>query len=157
MTVLFPWSADFSVSIEELDAQHQELVSLLNELHTAIHEHHGSEASRAVLDRLAEYTRTHFAVGESLMRISGYPEFEPHKQTHEELIGQVAALQDKLDSGQSAITFELLHFLKLWLTHHIKESDKRFGGYLLQNGLAPQWTPNVKIAMEQKKWWWKFW
>ncbi|QSI77826.1 MULTISPECIES: bacteriohemerythrin [Niveibacterium] len=157
MTELFHWSDDFSVGIEEIDAQHKELVDLLNQLHEAIHEHHGRDTSRAILDKLADYTRTHFAVEESLMRVSNYPEFAQHKQNHEDLIAQVHALQEKLDSGQAAITFELLHFLKVWLTRHINEADKRFGAFFITAGVSPQWSPEVKRSMEAKKWWWKFW
>ncbi len=154
---LFQWSNGFSVGIQEIDEQHKELVDLLNKLHTAIIEHHGSETSRTILDELADYTKTHFSVEESLMRVSNYPEFDAHKQNHEELIGQVVALQDKLDTGEAKITFELLHFLKVWLTNHINEADKRFGGYFASVGGAAQWAPHVQDAMEKKKWWWKFW
>jgi len=157
MGELFKWSDDFSVGVQEIDEQHKELVSLLNQLHDAIHEHHGSEAARRILDELADYTRTHFMVEESLMRISNYPDFEAHKQNHEDLIGQVQALQEKLDSGQAAITFELLHFLKVWLTRHINEADKRFGEHFTTHGGSTQWSPHVEEAMTKKKWWWKFW
>jgi len=157
MAELFEWSDDFSVGVQEIDEQHKELVSLLNQLHVAIHEHHGSEAARRILDELADYTKTHFMVEESLMRISNYPEFEAHKQFHEDLIGQVQALQEKLDSGQATITFELLHFLKVWLTRHINEADKRFGVHFTQHGGNAQWSPHVEEAMTKKKWWWKFW
>ncbi|MCB1906771.1 MAG: hemerythrin family protein [Rhodocyclaceae bacterium] len=157
MSEIFEWSDDYSVGVQEIDEQHKELVGLLNDLHTAIHEHHGTQASRRILDELAEYTRTHFMVEESLMRISNYPEFEAHKHSHEELIAQVQGLQEKLDSGQAAITFELLHFLKVWLTRHINEADKRFGSYLTQHGGAAEWSPEVKQSMTRKKWWWKFW
>jgi len=154
---LFHWSDDFSVGIQEIDEQHKELVDLLNQLHVAIHEHHGTETSRKILDDLADYTRTHFAVEESLMRVSNYPEFAAHKQNHEELIGQVIALQEKLDTGQAAITFELLHFLKVWLTRHINEADKRFGAYFITTGASPNWSQHVEESMTRKKWWWKFW
>ena len=156
---LFHWTDDFGVGIQEIDEQHKELVDLLNQLHTAIHEHHGSEASRRILDKLADYTRTHFAVEESLMRVSNYPEFEAHKQNHEDLIGQVQALQEKLDSGQAAITFELLHFLKVWLMRHINEADKRFGAHVQKAGLGQYtaWSTEVEQTMKKKKWWWKFW
>lgn len=154
---LFHWTDDFGVGIQEIDEQHKELVDLLNQLHTAIHEHHGSEASRRILDKLADYTRTHFAVEESLMRVSSYPEFEAHKQNHEDLIGQVQALQEKLDSGQAAITFELLHFLKVWLMRHINEADKRFGAHFIAHGGETQWSDHVESAMKKRKWWWKFW
>lgn len=154
---LFQWSDGFSVGIQEIDEQHKELVDLLNQLHTAIIEHHGTATSRKILDDLADYTKTHFSVEESLMRVSGYPDFELHKQFHEDLIGQVVALQEKLDTGEAKITFELLHFLKVWLTTHINEADKRFGSYFASVGGATQWAPHVQESMAKKKWWWKFW
>lgn len=154
---LFQWSDSFSVGVQEIDEQHKELVDLLNQLHTAIMEHHGSEAARRILDELADYTKTHFSVEESLMRVSNYPDFDRHKQNHEDLIGQVVALQSKLDTGEAKITFELLHFLKVWLTNHINEADKRFGGFFANVGGASHWAPHVQDSMEKKKWWWKFW
>jgi len=154
---LFPWSDNYKVGVEEIDEQHKELVRLLNNLHQAIHEHHGNETSRKILNELAEYTRVHFSLEESLMRISSYPDFESHKKIHEALIQQVQELQAKLDSGTVKITFELLHFLKNWLTHHIIESDKAFGAYFTTAKLSTQWSPEIKTAMENKKSWWKFW
>lgn len=154
---LFTWSDDFSVGIQEVDEQHKMLVGLLNQLHEAIRDHHGSATSRQILDRLAEYTRTHFTLEESLMRVTNYPEFPSHKQQHEELISQIRALQEKLDSGTATISFELLHFLKVWLMKHINETDKRFGRYFLGASLAPTWSPEVEASMNSKKAWWKFW
>lgn len=158
-TDLFQWSDDFSVHIQEVDEQHKVLVGLLNELHVAIKEHHGTVTSREILNRLAEYTRTHFMLEESLMRLTHYPGFEIHKQQHEDLIAQVVALQRKLDDEKTTITFELLHFLKNWLVQHINESDKRFGAHFQKAGLGQyaEWTPAVKETMQKKKWWWKFW
>jgi hemerythrin len=158
-TDLFTWSDDFSVNVQEIDEQHKVLVGLLNELHVAIIEHHGRITSREVLDRLAEYTRTHFLLEESLMRLTNYPGFEVHKQQHEDLISQVRALQHKLDNENVAITFELLHFLKNWLIQHINDSDKRLGAHVQKAGLGQYsaWSSEVERAMKKKKWWWKFW
>jgi hemerythrin len=157
MSTLFQWNDNLSIGLQEVDEQHKALVGLLNELHESIVAHHGSEACRAILDRLAEYTRTHFTVEESLMRLLNYPDFGVHKQQHEELLGQVTALQQKLDTGRASITFELLHFLKLWLTKHISESDRKFGSFAVERGLAPAWSQQVDETMKKKKWSWKFW
>ena len=156
---LFAWSDSYTVGIQEVDEQHQVLVSLLNQLHVAIIEHHGKATSREILDRLAEYTRTHFLLEESLMRLTHYPGFDIHKQQHEELIKQVQDLQHKLDEEKVAITFELLHFLKNWLAQHINESDKRFGAHFKEAGLGQyaNWSKEVETTMKKKKWWWKFW
>lgn len=156
---LFSWDDSFNVGIQEVDEQHKVLVSLLNQLHTAILEHHGKTTSREILDRLAEYTRTHFLLEESLMRLTHYPGFDIHKQQHEDLIKQVQDLQTKLDQENIAITFELLHFLKNWLMQHINESDQRFGKHFKSAGLShyAAWSNEVETTMKKKKWWWKFW
>lgn len=158
-TPLFVWSENFNVGIQEVDEQHQVLVSLLNQLHEAITEHRGKATSREILDRLAEYTRTHFLLEESLMRLTHYSGFDVHKQQHEDLIKQVQDLQHKLNDEGVTITFELLQFLKGWLTTHINESDKRFGAHFKTAGLEKYttWTKEVETTMKKKKWWWKFW
>jgi hemerythrin len=44
---------------------------------------------------LDEYTRVHFAVEESLMRILHYPDYERHKEEHDKLIAQLAELRTR--------------------------------------------------------------
>lgn len=136
MTKLVEWSDDLSVGIAEIDDQHKKLVEMLNRMHDAIREHRGSSVTRPILNEIAEYTRVHFATEESLMRATNYPDYEVHKAQHEDLIAQVQDLQAKLDAGSHSISFELLHFLKGWLTHHIIESDKLYGPYFLSRGVA---------------------
>jgi len=148
MSELLEWVDALSVGIEEIDNQHKELVRLLNQLHTAIWEKHGSAASMEILDKLVEYTRVHFTVEESLMRILGYPDYEHHRQEHEKLISQVIELQRKLKSGEANISFELLHFLKNWLTHHILGTDKAYAPYFLSKGAK---------STSSKKSFWKLW
>ncbi len=138
MAKFVEWSDVLSVGIEEIDAQHQVLVGLVNEMHEAIHQRHGSGVVREVLTKLAEYTKIHFAVEESLMRILGYPGYEEHKAQHEELIASMLELQRKVDSGKTAIGFELMHFLKIWLTKHIMESDQQYAQFFVDAGAKPK-------------------
>ncbi|WP_028448792.1 MULTISPECIES: bacteriohemerythrin [Chitinibacter] len=148
MSKLIEWNDALSVGIQEIDEQHKVLVDLLNELHDAIRQHHGREASVEILGRLVDYTRIHFAVEESLMRILGYPEYETHKGHHEDLISQVNTLQQRMREGE-AITFELLHFLRNWLTHHIMEGDQRYVSHFLSRGVQKTW--------EKKSWFGRLW
>ena len=96
------WSDTLSVGIEEIDEQHKVLVELINRMHEAIHQRHGSDAVKGILVDLADYTRIHFAVEESLMRILNYPDYENHKAIHEELLQHVLELQEKVESGKTA-------------------------------------------------------
>ncbi len=158
---LFQWSDEYKLGIAEIDDQHKGLVDLLNQLHLAIREHHGKATSRQILDRLVDYTRTHFLLEESLMRVTAYPGVERHRVQHKELISQVEALQRKMNQENAAISFELLHFLRNWLIQHIHESDKRFGDHFHSVRLAATyaaWSKESEMAMQkQKKRWWKFW
>ncbi|CAM3841948.1 bacteriohemerythrin [Parendozoicomonas haliclonae] len=140
---LITWSDSLSVGIQEIDEQHKILVDLLNKLYLAIREHHGNEATVTILDELVDYTRIHFSVEESLMRILDYPDYESHKHHHELLIEQINELRRKVQNGKH-IGFELLHFLKNWLTKHIMEEDMEYAPHMLKKG--------VKANYEQRSW-----
>ena len=83
------------------------------------------------------------------MRILGYPDYEAHKAQHEALIESVVELQQKVETGKTAIGFELMHFLKLWLAKHIMESDKNYSGFFLESG--------AKAKLKKKSWTSRFW
>ena len=141
MSKFIEWSNELSVGIEEIDAQHQVLVGLLNQIHEAIQQRQGMEVTHDIVAKLGEYTRVHFAVEESLMRILHYPEYEQHKIQHDRLIQQLVDLSGRLNAGK-AVSFELAHFLKVWLTKHIMESDKRYSSHFLAYGINPELVPH---------------
>ncbi|QEP43445.1 hemerythrin [Ectothiorhodospiraceae bacterium BW-2] len=146
--MLVEWDDELSVGIQEIDEQHKVLVGLVNEMHDAIHEHQGREASIAILVKLVDYTKIHFAVEESLMRIFEYPEYEEHKEQHAALLDEIAIMQEKIDAG-GAISFQLLHFLKMWLTKHIVDSDKNYTEHFLNTG--------VKATTKNQSWFSRLW
>jgi hemerythrin len=136
MSNLVEWSGALSVGIDEIDAQHRTLIDLVNELNNAIEERHGNAAVGDVLLRLEEYTRIHFAVEEGLMRVLGYPDLAAHKREHARLTEQLAELRGRFDAGRTALGFELMHFLKRWLTSHIMESDQDYARHFAEMGSA---------------------
>ncbi|PLX62206.1 bacteriohemerythrin [Sedimenticola selenatireducens] len=132
------WTDELSVGIEEIDEQHKVLVGLINRMHDAIHQRHGSAVVEGILAELAEYTRIHFAVEESLMRILNFPGYAEHHDLHEELTEQMVDLQNKIATCKHAIGFELMHFLKVWLSKHIMEEDMQYSGFFLAAGANPK-------------------
>jgi hemerythrin len=176
MGATFEWTDEFSVGIPEIDEQHKVLFHMVNKLSDAIHHRHGSEACQSILAQLVEYTRIHFSLEESLMRMAKYHGFDDHKHLHERLISDVVALNEKMQSGKSKISFELLHFLRIWLTKHILHDDKEYatffqregfgrfnrraGNDALAHGRAPLGAmPRRRAddASAQDRSWWKFW
>ncbi|MDR3086463.1 MAG: bacteriohemerythrin [Azoarcus sp.] len=154
------WSEQFSVGIPEIDEQHRALFDLINKIHTSILNHKGTVACVEVLDELVDYTRIHFSLEQSLMRMGKYPGYEAHCALHRSLVSEVEALQNKIHSGSAAISFELLHFLRNWLTKHILGEDKKYAEFFASNGhgsFMDRAQRSGEVIQERKKKWWKFW
>ena len=132
---LVNWSVQLSVNIRQIDEQHKKLVSMLNELHDAMLNGKGRDVLSQILDGLAEYTVTHFATEENLMKKYNYPGYVNHKTEHDRFVEKVSEFKEKLSQGQLTLTMEVLNFLKDWLTSHIMGSDKKYGPFLNERGI----------------------
>ncbi len=125
---LIVWSEKYSVKNQLIDNQHQKLVALINDLHSAMKEGKGKEISYKVMNDLIVYTREHFNTEEGIMLKSRYALFSEHKAEHEQLTKKVIELQNDLQSGNFNLTLELLTFLRNWLINHIEKTDKKYVG-----------------------------
>ncbi|MCL2075517.1 MAG: bacteriohemerythrin [Betaproteobacteria bacterium] len=158
MSNMFIWSDEYSVGIDEIDEQHKNLFAMAEKLHQAIMNHEGSSACKTILAELVDYTRVHFTLEQTLMRVGKYPAYEEHCKHHESLLEKVDALQQKVASGQAAISFELLQFLRNWLTKHILSEDAKYGVFFKHKrdaGGSKKSSSSVK--KQTKSPWWKFW
>ena len=88
-TQFVEWKDDYSVGIDSIDQQHKKLLSLINQLQTAVDYSTGEQFEREALDELVEYTKTHFTYEEGMMRDNDYPDFEAHKRQHEKMFNTV--------------------------------------------------------------------
>lgn len=127
---LIEWSPALSVGHREIDAQHQRLVEIANELNAAMQSGAGVQASGRVLNHLVDYTVQHFAYEEGEMSKSRYPAMDAHKEEHRKLVAEVSAFKAKFDSGKAAISIELMGFIRDWLLNHILKVDKALAAYL---------------------------
>lgn len=156
----YAWSDAYSIGIPEIDEQHKTLFGLLEQLNSAISARRGSTACSEVLKQLVEYTHIHFALEQSLMHLGHYPDYEEHCKLHQSLIEEVVALQEKVDTGSVAISFELLHFLRNWLTKHILGEDMKYAEFFNEVGHQKftRWSEESDQAVRShKRKWWKFW
>lgn len=129
------WSQVLSVGVPLFDEQHQRLVRMLNDLHTAMMDGRGKEILGQTLDGLVDYTSTHFTDEERLMAQHGYPELEQHREEHRKLVAQVLELREQHRAGRAALTIEVMAFLKDWLVQHIQGTDRRYGAHFRERGV----------------------
>ncbi len=133
---LLTWNETYSVKIKKFDDQHRKLIDLINQLHDAMLVGKGKDVMGSVLNSLVDYTKTHFAAEETLMKLHGYPDYEQHKKEHNVLVMQVLDVQRQLREGKTPITQAIMFFLKEWLQQHIQGNDKKYGPCLNGKGVA---------------------
>lgn len=127
---LITWHSIFSVGIDSIDRQHQQLFEIGNRLHESCQQ----RADRAVLcrifDELFEYTGYHFAEEERLMQQIRYPDLARHRGYHEKLVALVRQYRVQMLAGVPNIETRALEFVKMWLTAHVLGTDREIGVYL---------------------------
>jgi len=126
------WNYLLYVKVESIDREHEKLVMLLNSMYDAICTGQGKDVVGTILNELIEYTKTHFAHEEQLMKEKKYYNFEAHKLEHDKLTRQVMEFKEQFDEGRESVHLKVMHFLKSWLTEHIFGTDMKLG-YFLSN------------------------
>ena len=114
------WSEELSVGVAFVDADHKKLVDMVNELFSACFVGVGDEAVAAILTEVIRYTQYHFAGEEAFLREHASPALAAHAEEHRQLTEQVLAIAQQ---GVSALSDDVLLFLRDWLTHHILGTD----------------------------------
>ena len=132
----FKWDASYSVRVKQFDADHQQLVAILNELYDGMTAGHGQQVLNDVLNRLVLYAQRHFAAEEVAMRKIQYPQLQEHVDEHRKFTAKVGVVMQELKTGKIGISLELFDFLSGWLKHHIMVVDKQYGPALNAKGIA---------------------
>jgi hypothetical protein len=69
----FEWASDMEIDGGPIDADHQQLVALVNQLHTATTDGKGQEVVEQILNALIAYTVEHLQREERLMESMQFP------------------------------------------------------------------------------------
>lgn len=128
------WKDEYSVGIKSIDDDHKKLLHLINNLQNAVYYPTGEAFERQALDELVEYTKYHFEREEALMRKYDYPDYEPHKKQHENMVNEVGAYLEAYNKDAEGTVDELTQFLKTWLIKHILGTDQQYSAFLRDKG-----------------------
>jgi hemerythrin len=120
---LIKWNAKFATGITRVDTEHQQLVAMVNDLHSAMRQGQTRQVLEKILGDLADYVLFHFAGEEQLMRSCQYPNYAAHCAAHADFRSKVEDFRRKFDQDRISLPIELFSFLQDWLTRHILEED----------------------------------
>lgn len=120
------WSDEFALNLPEIDAQHQVLFGLIDQLWTAIVARSGRDDQLRLIGDLEDYAAQHFKEEELFMRANGFPGLAAHKAAHETYVRRIASERASIVSGSPTLSLDLLRFLQDWLVEHIMASDREY-------------------------------
>jgi hemerythrin len=120
------WSDEFALNLPEIDAQHQVLFGLIDQLWTAIVERSGRNDQLRLIGDLEDYAVQHFKEEELFMKATGFPRLPEHKLAHETYVKRIASERASIISGSPTLSLDLLRFLQDWLVDHILVLDREY-------------------------------
>mgnify|MGYP003537755097 FL=1 len=130
---LVTWSKNYETGHPVVDGQHRNLFKLINDLNIASSKQDTNNMITDSIDKLSAYVATHFQTEEDLMKATSYPDYNAHKQEHNNLKEQAEKLIKLFRLGKVDLTATISNFLSDWLKHHIQEIDKKMIDWLKEN------------------------
>lgn len=128
------WRSEYSLGIDEIDGQHKVLINCIASLEKSIEDSDEKQRWAAIhyaIIQLSDYTRIHFTVEESVMRVLGYPELDAHIAQHGEFVAYLKEMERK-SITHDVREDEIVSFLRKWLLNHIMVDDKNYAAYFAQ-------------------------
>jgi hemerythrin-like metal-binding protein len=129
------WDDSYSVKVRRLDDEHQQLFSIINQLHEGMKAGRGKDVMQNVLNQLLCYTEQHFTDEEALMQLAEYSWINAHVAVHRQFVREIKAFSQDFQSGAAPISVEMLEFLRNWLAQHIMGTDHQYAATLNEFGI----------------------
>lgn len=123
---LFSWKPEYSVHVTELDRDHQQLFTLLNDIYDQVMCSHDLDRVLPAIDELSYYTEHHFTHEEQYMRMKQFSDMETHIARHREFADKIHQLRKNYHDNDLDVARELLIVLGEWLLQHVIKEDKKY-------------------------------
>jgi hemerythrin len=121
------WEKEYSVDVLEIDTQHKELMTLIN---NSINNCTGNSIKEReyfdkAIDMEINFMTEHFKTEEKILEKTQYEKYEEHKKEHEVFLKKIKKLAEEVKEGKKELNlFDLTLYIKEWLLSHILLYDK---------------------------------
>ncbi|MFV0420954.1 bacteriohemerythrin [Oleidesulfovibrio sp.] len=126
------------IGIASLDAQHEELTAIINELYYAYMQGTHREVLCGLITRVNDYAHEHFELERRYMEpfVFEMPDYMAHMDEHRAFFTDAIGFLLRYLEEDTAITAEMLDFLLDWWKNHIMKRDKEMGRFLRSRGVT---------------------
>ena len=130
----FGWKDIYSLDNQKLDDEHKTLFKIAEEAFAVVEPELKHEKIKNILNKLYEYTKVHFSHEEEYMQEINYPQFEIHKELHENIVNTINEFVKELATlSEDSFEKELAKLIDGTIVHHIVQEDKKIISWLKAN------------------------
>jgi len=133
------WNEKLSMSIPEIDAEHQNFILLVNKLNEAIIGRMDVEQIKYRMQSILIDAEKHFAHEEALFKQWGYPDAEEHARRHAQVVQALNEIMGHFERG--GVDYEWIEAglkVKEALIMHLLNEDMKYRDYLFKAGVLPK-------------------
>ncbi len=131
----FEWSESFRVNVAMLDDEHRTLFSYVNALSQAIGQTGIVDGHEREKREVLEFSRSHFAHEEDLMKTHAYPRLETQVKAHAELLGRLEKVVNAVERRVRPRASTAVDYLKDWLITHTLIEDLQYRDFFAERGV----------------------
>ena len=135
--MLIDWQDKWLTGEERIDADHQDMVLTINNIHEAVEQGESRWDVLIILKALVKLTYEHFSYEECLMMVVDYHESEVHMDEHQNLHSIANILAYNIEVSNKEIVFDTIDFFEDWFIDHVENMDAKFGSFLKTHNKAP--------------------
>ena len=125
-----PWKDRYNIHYQEVDQQHQELLTILNQLVELVGQRVEPEVVTGIFGQLCQYAIVHFTNEERFLEASGYAQLAKQRAEHSSFINRILELDRSYDPSDPLLMETTMVFLKDWFVHHIMKSDQDYAEWV---------------------------
>lgn len=120
------WSDNLSVSVRQIDEQHEKLVEAINELNSKLQAGSSQEELKKTIEEIVYLASDNMRLEEEMMRELYFPGFQAHFLCHAEVASKLHELRAQSERTGFVLTREVPAALMNCLSRHIRDVDRRY-------------------------------
>lgn len=127
---LLKWTTDLELGLEQIDNQHKTLINIINELNIGIEYGQSNSVMIPIVEKIQEYTNTHFKAEEEIFSQYNYPDRAVHEAEHITFIDSIKYIHRQCEIIEEPMSTRIRDFLLGWLCNHIRTKDKEYKRFI---------------------------
>jgi hemerythrin-like metal-binding protein len=126
------WDERYSVGIQSIDDQHQELLRLINNFCFActVYDEGAKPNFTLMIHGLVNYIKYHFDAEEQLLERIKYPDIAAHRRQHTEFMRDILERVENFQRGGAFPLKNFAHYIRDWMITHFTLIDKKYATYI---------------------------